>query len=346
MVGASVSLMKILCTGDAFITPDAMVAALTSELGEGHEFVTSATNWPTDPFVFNDEVREFVGDEDILVDLVPGVDLWVNHVAPVTRKVLDAADSLRLLAVPRGGPTNVNVAALRERGVTMVNLPGRNAVAVAEYAVAVMVIGPRGIGYSTHAMRSGTWTGDLYRYDKAGRELAGSTVGLVGLGQIGHRVARLLRAYGTQVLAFDPYVDDDVFAESGAERITDLAELLGGCDIVSAHARITPETRGMFNADTFALMRPGTYFVNSARGELVDTDALVEALRSGHLSGAALDVFLPEPPPADHPLLSMPNVMAVSHLAGSSRQVAERAARMMAAEAGRFVRGEPLVNPF
>ena len=111
-------------------------------------------------------------------------------------------------------------------------------------------------------------------------------------------------------------------------------------------ARITPETRGMFNADTFALMRPGTYFVNSARGELVDTDALVEALRSGHLSGAALDVFLPEPPPADHPLLSMPNVMAVSHLAGSSRQVAERAARMMAAEAGRFVRGEPLVNPF
>ena len=85
MVGASVSLMKILCTGDAFITPDAMVAALTSELGEGHEFVTSATNWPTDPFVFNDEVREFVGDEDILVDLVPGVDLLVNHVAPVTR---------------------------------------------------------------------------------------------------------------------------------------------------------------------------------------------------------------------------------------------------------------------
>ena len=117
-------------------------------------------------------------------------------------------------------------------------------------------------------------------------------------------------------------------------------------DIVVLIVPLSPATQHLIDADALALMKPGALLVNVARGKVVDTDALVEALRSGHLSGAALDVFLPEPPPADHPLLSMPNVMAVSHLAGSSRQVAERAARMMAAEAGRFVRGEPLVNPF
>lgn len=338
--------MKILCSGDQFIGPDLFVAALTAELGPGNEYVCHSTAWPSQPFTSNDEVREFAGDEVELVECVAGAELWLNHVAPVTERVLAAAHDLRFLAVPRGGPVNVNSAAVRAKGITMVNLPGRNAVAVAEYTVAQMISGPRRVALSSHEMRSGRWTGEFYRYDMAGRELAGSTVGLIGLGQIGSRVARLLRAFGATVWAHDPYVDDDVFAETGCHRAATLTTLLGACDIVSVHARATDETRNLLNARTFAAMKPGTYLVNSARGELVDTLALVDALRSGHLSGAALDVFLPEPPPPDHPLLAMPNVVAVSHLAGASRQVAERAARTMAAEAGRFLRGEPLHHPF
>jgi D-3-phosphoglycerate dehydrogenase len=269
----------------------------------------------------------------------------VTHLSPVSARVVAAADRLRFVGVPRGGPVNVNLAAATAAGVSVAHLPGRNAQAVAEYTIAAMITGPRGLAHSATQMRAGCWTGDLYRYDRTGFELAGADVGLIGLGQIGHRVARLLRAFGARVQAYDPYVDPDVAAETGAVLVDDLITAISDKHIVSMHARITDETRGMLGAEQFASMRTGTFLVNSARGDLIDEPALIAALQSGRLSGAAVDVFTPEPPTADNPLRTMPNVFVTSHLAGSSRQVAERAARRIAAEAGRFVRGEPLLNP-
>ena len=336
--------MRVLCTGDEFIYPESFERALEQRIGPGHEYVLHKSRWPDEPFQANDEVREYCGDEEEIAKLVPGIDLWLNHIAPVTERVLDAADRLVFIGTPRGGPVNVNIPAATRHGVVVANVPGRNAQAVAEWTIGALIAGQRHIAWSSTRMREGDWTGHLYRYDQTGKELAGQTVGLVGLGQIGSRVATMLRGFGVHLLAHDPYVDPDVAAERGVELV-DLDELLERSDVVSLHARVTPETRGMFSKETLQKMRPGAYFVNGARGELVDETALIEALKSGHLSGAALDVYAPhEPPLPDNPLLKMPNVVAVSHLAGASKQVADRAARRIAAEAARFVRGEPLKN--
>jgi D-3-phosphoglycerate dehydrogenase len=339
--------MQVLCAGDEFITPAMFVEALEVELDAGAQFATHASRWPAEPWYATDEIAEAAGDEDEIAEAVRGVDVLVTHLAPVTERVLAQADRLRLVATPRGGPTNVDLTAATRRGVAVVNLPGRNARAVAEFTVGALIAGRRNIARSHARMRDGEWTGDLYRYDAAGPELAGSTVGLVGLGQVGTRVADLLRAFGVHLLACDPYVDPDIAAERGAELVG-LAELVERSDVVSLHARLSDETRGMVDAELLGRARPGTYLVNTARGELVDEAALVDALRTGRLSGAALDVYAPEPPAPDHPLLSLPQVLTVSHLAGASTDVAHRAARRMAAEVGRFVRGAPLehcLNP-
>lgn len=332
--------MRVLCAGDEFISPAMIVDALTPNLGDDTEFVTHTSRWPAEAWNLGDEVQESAGDEDEIAELARDVDLMVTHLAPVTERVLDAAGRLRMVATPRGGPTNVNVAAATRHGVLVVNLPGRNARAVAEFTIGALIAGQRNIARSHASMQRGEWTGNLYRYAETGPELAGRTVGLVGLGQIGARVADLLRAFGVRLLGCDPYVDPDVAAERGVE-LTGLGELLDQSDIVSLHARLTDETRHMINTETLARMRPGAYLVNTARGELVEEAALIQALRSGHLSGAALDTYAHEPPPPDHPLLTMPQVLAVSHLAGASTDVAERATRRIAVEVGRFVRGEP-----
>jgi D-3-phosphoglycerate dehydrogenase / 2-oxoglutarate reductase len=333
--------MRVLCAGDEFISSAMMVDALTPHLGGDTEFVTHTSRWPTEAWSHGDEVREFAGGEEEIAELARDADLMVTHLAPVTERVLDTAGRLRLVATPRGGPTNVNVAAATRHGVAVVNMPGRNARAVAEFTIGALIAGQRNIARSHACMQRGEWTGHLYRYVETGPELAGRTVGLVGLGQVGTRVAELLRAFGVRLLGCDPYVDRDVAAERGIE-LTDLDELLDRSDIVSLHARLTDETRHMMDAGALGRMRPGAYLINTARGELVEEAALIEALQSGHLSGAALDTYAQEPPPPDHPLLSMPQVLAVSHLAGASRDVAGRATRRIAVEVGRFARGEPL----
>ncbi|HVX46422.1 MAG TPA: 2-hydroxyacid dehydrogenase [Mycobacteriales bacterium] len=339
--------MRVLCAGDAFISPERFEQALRGEPDVGPlEFVHDTSAWPDEPFRDNAEIGEWVGDEAWIAELAADVEVIVTHIAPISARVIEAARSLRVIATPRGGPVSVNIAAASARGIPVLNLPGRNARAVAEYTVGVLICGPRKIIAGASALRGGDWAGRFYRYEETGPELAGQTIGLVGIGQVGTRVAELLRAFGVTVLAYDPYVDSDVFTERGVQRVVDLNTMLGRCDAISLHARVTDETRGMFGPDEFAAMRAGAYFVNSARGELVDETALAEALRSGRLSGAALDTYFPEPPAPDNPLLSMPNVIAVPHLAGASRQVAERAARRIAADVGRFLRGEPVQNCF
>lgn len=335
--------MHVLCAGDEFITPAMFVEALRPVLGAEAEFATHTSRWPREPWYATGEIAEAAGDEDEIAEAVRGADLLVTHLAPVTERVLAGADRLRLVATPRGGPTNVDLAAATRHGVAVVNLPGRNARAVAEFTVGILIAGRRNIARSHARMRDGAWTGDLYRYDDAGPELAGRTVGLVGLGQVGRRVADLLRGFGVRLLGHDPYVDPDVATERGVELVG-LAELVAASDVVSLHARLTDETRWMIDEKVLGRMRPGAYLVNTARGELLDEAALVDALRSGRLSGAALDTYVTEPPTPDHPLLSMPQVLTVSHLAGASTDVAHRAARRMADEVDRFVRGRPLAH--
>lgn len=169
----------------------------------------------------------------------------------------------------------------------------------------------------------------------AGRR-GGATIGLVGLDAVGSRVAELLRGFGSRVLAFDPYADP-VAAAAMSVELSSLETVLSSSDIVSVHARLSDETRKMFDAAAFATMRTGARFINTARGELVDQAALLAAMESGHLAGAALDVFDPEPPDAADPLLARPDVICTPHLAGASRQVALESVQRVTAEVAGFL---------
>lgn len=332
--------LRVLCAGDRFITADTLAGAVRAALGPDTDIVTLSSGWPDEPFGDVDGVREAAGDPAGLAAAAADVDVLVTHLAPVTKAVLTAGDRLRLVGVTRGGPVNVDLAAATAAGVPVAFLPGRNLGAVAEFAVGVMIALTRNIVPASTSLAGGTWDGSYFRFDRCGPELRAATVGLVGLGAVGMRVAELLRAFGSTVLAHDPYADPAAADRAGVELV-DLPALLGRSDIVSLHARLTDDTRGLFGAAVFAAMKDRAYFVNTARGELVDQPALVAALESGRLGGAALDVFSPEPPDPADPFPGRADVVGTPHLAGASRQVAqESAAKVAAAVAGYLRTGE------
>lgn len=335
-------MLRIVCAGDEFISADLLARAVADALG-GHDVEIARIDapWPTEPFGEVDGVREAAGDPRALAELVTGATALVTHLAPVTAGVLAAGrGTLRVVGVTRGGPVNVDLAAAAAAGVEVVHLPGRNLGAVAEFCVGTMICAMRGLPAAAARLAAGRWDAAGFRYERTGTELRAATVGLVGLGAIGLRVAELLRAFGTRVLAHDPYADPAAAARAQV-RLVDLPTLLADSDAVSLHARLTPETRRMIDAEALAAMRPGAVLVNTARGELVDPVALDRALAAGHLRGAVLDVFDPEPPGPDDPLHRRPEVLATPHLAGASRQVAEESAARIAAEVGAVLRAAP-----
>ncbi|MEV0715373.1 2-hydroxyacid dehydrogenase [Asanoa sp. NPDC050611] len=318
--------MRILLAGDHFVTNDLLAAAL----GEGHDLRTLTLPWPHTPFGPVAEVDEASGDEDELIAALSGVEIAVTQMAPFTARVLAAADALRLVVVCRGGPVNVNLDAAAAAGVQVRTTPGRNAVAAAEHTVALMLAALRQIPDRHAGVRAGQWRSDLYALDQVGGELAGSTVGLVGYGAIGRRVGRILSAFDARVLVHDPYADPAIDP-------VDLPELLDRSAVVSLHARLTPETTGMIGAAELARLPRGAVLVNTARGGLLDYTAVADALDSGHLGAAAFDVFEAEPLPADSRLRTAPRVVLTPHLAGATRQTAERAATQAAAAVREFL---------
>jgi D-3-phosphoglycerate dehydrogenase len=329
----------VVCAGDQFISGELLASSVASELA-GASTVPVDSRWPTEPFDDMDGVREAAGDPGALAALVSGADALVTHLAPVTAGVLDAGmGTLRVVGVTRGGPVNVDLDAATRAGIPVVHLPGRNLGAVAEYCVGTMICAMRGLPAAAAELAAGRWDGTGFRFERVGLELRAATVGLVGLGAVGLRVAELLAAFGSRVLAHDPYAAPADADRVGA-RLVPLDELLAGSDVVSLHARLTDETRRIIDAAALAAMRPGALLVNTARGELVDPEALDKALASGHLRGAVLDVFDPEPPAPDDPLPARPGVFATPHLAGASRQVAEESAARIATEVAAVLRGD------
>lgn len=327
---------RVLCAGDAFIGADLLASAATEALAGPIDAVRYETRWPDDPFGPVEGVQEASGDPAELARLVGDAEVVLTHLAPVTRSVLTAAEHLRVVGVTRGGPVNVDLEAASELGVPVLYLPGRNLSAVAEFTVGLLVTLPRSIATAARNLAGGAWDARYFRYELTGPELGASVLGLVGLGAVGTRVAGIARAFGAEVLAADPYADPEQARRAGVELVA-LDDLLARSDFVSVHARLTDETRRMFGPKAFAAMKPGAYFVNTARGGLVDQAALLGALESGQLAGAALDVFDPEPPAPDDPLLGRPDVVVTPHLAGASRQVATLSARRVAEAVGVYL---------
>ncbi|PRX58546.1 D-3-phosphoglycerate dehydrogenase [Nonomuraea fuscirosea] len=328
--------IRILAAGDHFVRNSLFGDALRREVPGGVDLSELTLPWPVQPFGRVGEVDEASDVEDELIEALRGVEVCVTQMAPLTKRVLDASPDLRLFCVSRGGPVNANLEAAARAGVAVTYAPGRNAVATAEHTLAMLLAATRRIPQTHGDLAGGVWRGDYYTYDNVGPELDGSTVGLVGYGAIGSRVARMLEGFGAEVLVHDPYVD--------LPGKVELDELLRRSRFVSLHARATPETAGMIGAAELAAMPRGSVLVNCARGALLDYDALCDALDSGHLFGAATDVFPEEPIPAGSRLLTTPNLVMTPHLAGASKETAMKAASIVAADVARYVRGEPLAH--
>ena len=320
-----------------------IVGALERGARGALEISTLDLPWPIEPFGRVAEVEEASGTEEQMIEAVRSVEVVVTQLAPLTARVLEAAEDLRLVVCTRGGPVNVNVDAASERDVAVCYAPGRNAPAAAEYAVGLVLAAMRRIPEAHGSLSSGQWRGDFYAYEECGVELNGSIVGLIGFGAIGRRVARVLIAFGAEVLVYDPFVDAADIEEAGGNRVK-LDELLGRSRVVSLHARLSPDTRDMIGAHEISRMPRGSVLVNTARGGLLDYEALYDALESGHLGAAALDVYPEEPVPENSRLLEAPRLVLSPHIAGATQETAMRAARIAAEEVGRYVRGEQLVN--
>ena len=342
---------QIAIAGDRFMLPGVFRQKIEAVVKAPLAIRELEMPWPDEPMEHGyavaglDGLKEYYGDPDAIVEFVGDASILVTQLAPVSARMMDRMPDLKLIAVSRGGPVNIDMAAAREHGIRVVNTPGRNATAVAEFTIGAILAETRLIRVGHEALRAGEWRGDLYRADRTGRELNEMTVGVIGYGNIGTKVVRLLRAFGAKILVCDPYVQLSAEDQDAGVRHVGLEELLAHSDVVTMHPRVTEETRQMINAETLALMRPGTIFVNTARGPLVDYDALYDALVSGHLAGAMLETFAIEPAPADWPILQLPNVTLTPHIAGASVRTVTFAAEQAAEEVRRFIAGEPPVNP-
>ena len=264
-------------------------------------------------------------DPEKLLSLIPGYDaLIVRSRTKVTAAVIERGSRLKVIARTGVGVDNIDLDAATRRRIPVVNAPAASTVAVAELALGHMLSLARHLAAADRSVKEGKW--EKKRFE--GIELAGKTLGLIGSGRIGAEVARRARAFGMRVIAYDPYLPPEAARERGIE-LTDLATVLRTSDFVSQHAALTPETRGMIGSRELGMMRRTAYLVNCARGEIVQEEALAEALKAGTIAGAALDVFAKEPP-VGSPLLGAPNLVFTPHLGASTREAQARAGAVVA----------------
>jgi D-3-phosphoglycerate dehydrogenase / 2-oxoglutarate reductase len=264
-------------------------------------------------------------------DALPDVHAVLLRTAKLTAGDIERAGSLRVIARHGVGVDNVDVEEAMRRGIPVLITPSANLRSVAEHVFALALAVSRNLIPSDRSVREGRFA---ERERLVGRELFGATIGIVGLGRIGAEVARIAAGgFGMRVLGHDPGLSREEIRARGAEPVGELAGLLGACDLVTVHVPLSGETRGLIGREELASMRPGAVLIQASRGGVVDEDALADALRSGHLSGAGIDVYGLEPPPEDHPFFGLENVVLTPH----SAALTEQAMRRMALDAARGI---------
>ena len=301
-----------------------------------------------------DVVRPPSGEAAAVAETAKNADGIIVRTSRVPAEVLAAAPRLRVVGKHGVGLDNIDVEYATERGIAVVNTPAANAIAVAEFTLASMLVLLRPLPQGRAALRSGVFAPDrplvtqLEQAGLVGAELSGRTIGVVGWGAIGRRVGSVLRAFDATVLAYDPYVSADGIRAAAATPTATLEELLKASDIVTVHVPATPGTDGLLGARELGLMRPDSILVNTSRGSVVDEAALAAALRTNRLRAAAVDVYSAEPPPPDHPLLALENALCTPHMAGATIESTRRMSNevvdgVLAVLAGRVPPG--LANP-
>jgi len=340
--------MKLVAISDHYIPHDIMKRGLSSleELG----IEVEVRRWEHETLVELQEANLAVeqGGPDAvnlppeLFENLDDVEILISQFTPIPERMIEAASSLKVIGVLRGGVENIAVGLATKRGVSVLNTPGRNARAVAECTLGLILTEIRNLARSHACLMRGEWRRE-FANGLAIPELNEKTVGLVGYGAIGRLVAHYLEAFGSRILAFDPYCQGD----PAPAELVDLPTLMKESDVVSLHARLSPETEHLIGAAELAMMKPTAVLVNTARSGLVDEKALVEVLQQRKIMGAALDVFDEEPLPPDSPMLSLDNVTITPHLAGSTIDAFLNSPKMMAGHLTRMLRGErplPIIN--
>lgn len=271
---------------------------------------------------------------DDILEAVRDADIIITQFCPINRRVLDACSRLKAVGVLRGGIENVNLPYASERGVAVFHTPGRNANAVADFTVGMILAECRNIAKSHLNLKNGQWVRDYNNKDSV-PDLADKVAGIVGFGEIGRRVAKRLAGFNMKIVAYDPFVQqapDDV-------KMLPLEKLMQVSDFVTVHARLTEETEHLVSAEMLDLMKPTAYLINTARSGLVDENALCEALKEKKIMGAAIDVFDEEPPREGYPLIELENITVTPHLAGGTRDAFTSSPKLLAAEMIKLLEG-------
>lgn len=270
-----------------------------------------------------------------LIAVIPDYDaLIVRSGTQVTADVLAAGEKLRVVGRAGVGLDNIDVRAASLQGVVVMNTPGANSMATAELTLALMLAASRHVPLAHASLLAGEWR----RSEFTGRQLHRKVLGCIGFGRVGKLVAARAKSFGMDVLVFDPWVMEETGRELGV-LLVELDDLLAQADYVTLHAALTPETTHIINEKSIAHMKDGAILINAARGKLVDERALAEALRSGKLAAAAVDVYSSEPPPPDHPLIGLPNVVHLPHLGASTREAENEVGLMIARHVVSALRG-------
>jgi D-3-phosphoglycerate dehydrogenase len=272
-----------------------------------------------DEIIYNPHSRPLTEDE--LIPLIEGCDGYLAGLDFITEKVINSADNLKVISRYGIGCDRVDIEAAKEKGITVTNTPGANSDAVADLTLGLMLALARAIPMLDNSTKQGEWK------RRTGIELGERTLGLLGFGMIGKAVARRAIGFGMKVIAYDPYMDEKYAQENGVLSCS-LEQVISGSDFISLHLPLLESTANIIDKESIAKMRSGTFILNTARGGLIDEEALFEALMSGHLSGAALDAYENEPPDASLPLYQLQNVVTTPHTGAHTAEAALNMATM------------------
>ncbi len=267
------------------------------------------------------------------------IEIFICEAEVLRKDVLEQLQTLKIIICAKGTEFFIDFEKATEKGIIVAYTPGRNANSVAEYTIGLILAITRGIVQNHNLVRNKKWP-ILSAFSERGIELNRKTAGIIGLGAIGYRVGTLLKAFGMNLLVYDPYVKEDRLKSLNARQV-DLDTLMKEADIVTVHALLTEETKGMISKEKLSLMKPTAFFINTSRGKIVDEDALIEILEQKRIRGAALDVYVREPIKRKSKLLELDNVIHTSHIGGASADVPYYSSKMAYEEVLRYLEGKP-----
>ena len=310
--------MKITGIGDLLIPSEYIQKAFVNFEKAGHEVKT--IDWKQDGIerlqniniLIEQNGPEVYEVEDYIIEAVKDADVIITQFCPMSRKVIDSCANLKAIGVLRGGIENINLDYCNEKGIMVFHTPGRNANAVADFTVGMLLCEARNIARSHALLKEGKWVKEYSNKDYV-PDLCDKTAGIIGYGAIGRKVAQRLKAFDMNIIVYDPYLKDD------SVKTVSLEELFRQSDFVTIHSRLTKENEKMVNYGLLSLMKPTAYFINMARSGLVDEDALERILKEKKIAGAAIDVFEKEPPGKDYKFMKYDNVTVTPHMAGSTK---------------------------